>query len=108
MARKGVRPPWTLREARTHPSECLKAKVVTLDGLDAMGPREPSISIHDEGHVLRDGPLSQRTDHQAAQLLDSPFGWWRRQKPSPGSGQMEGRHPGSAKRQPNARVERSQ
>ncbi len=65
----------------THPCEGLEAQVMTFDRLNLMCPSEPSIAIHDKGHMLRNWPLSKGTDEQLPQLLDGPFDRWGGEQP---------------------------
>lgn len=61
------------RAVLTNPSECLEAAVMTFYRLHTVISRIPPVAIHLKGHMLRDGPLLEGADEEAAKLLDGPF-----------------------------------
>lgn len=76
----------------TYPRKCLEAEMVALNGLDLVTPGIPSITVHNESHVARDGALLQGADKSFAESLDGPFCRGRTEEPVSNAGEIEIRH----------------
>ena len=50
---------------------------MSLDSLDTVGFRIPSVPVHDEGDVFGDRTLAECADQEFAQLVYAPFRGWR-------------------------------
>lgn len=66
--------------------------MVTLDSLDLVAPSVPPITVHNEGHMARDGALLQGADKGLAESLDGPFRRGRAEEPVSNAGEIEIRH----------------
>jgi len=66
--------------------------MVALNGFNLVVSRVPSISIHDEGDMTRNRPLTQCSYQYIAKATKDKLSGGRVQKPVPQAGEVEIRH----------------
>lgn len=54
---------------------------MALDRLDMVSPGVPPVSVHDKSNVSGYGSLTESTDEQFAEAIESPFCWRRLEEP---------------------------
>ena len=57
--------------------------MMPLHRFDAVVAREPSVAVHDEGDVPRNGALPKGADEEVADLEEEPLEWGGMKEPSP-------------------------
>lgn len=72
-----------------YPCQSLKAKVVSLHGLNVVAASVAPVAVHDKCDVLRNGALTEGSNEELAQTLNAPYYRWRHEKPFPKLGKVE-------------------